>query len=74
MVEGTLGLVSLQAFDALQVLEAEFTDVDHRFTRQFLGVGREVPGTNSIAAEFNLRYVLHSSDGVVLLGVMAHPS
>lgn len=74
MVESTLDLVSLQTFDALVVLEAELTDVDDWLRGQFLRVGGEVPGSYSIATEFNLRDILHSGDGVVLLGVMAHAS
>ena len=74
MVEGTLGLVSLQTLDTLQILETELTDVDHRLRGQLLGVGGEVPRAYPIATQLNLVNVLHPSDGVFMLRVVTHAS
>ena len=38
VMDGALGLMSLQTFQTLQVLEAELADVDHWLRGQFLGV------------------------------------
>ena len=74
VMDGALGLVSLQTFHTLQILEAELANVDHRLRGQFLGVRREVPGLDPEATQLDLLYVLHAGDGVFLVGVVTHAS
>lgn len=59
----------LQTLEALEVLQAELTEVENRQCGQFLWVGGEVPGLQPVAAQFNAVNVLHTRDNVVMATV-----
>lgn len=58
-------LVTKETSLALDILQAEFTDIDDGLVGEFLGVGREVPRLHAITTQFYQLYVFHSCDDIV---------
>lgn len=61
--------VSLKTFEALQVFETEFTEVENGQRGELLGVWREVPRFQPVPAQLYTVYVLHSCHNVIMTAV-----
>ena len=57
--------MSLEAFLALDVLEAELTDVDNGFCCKLLWVGGEIPWLHPVLPQLNHRNVLDACHNVI---------
>ena len=64
--EVTLGDVSLEADPGFDELEAELADEDAGKGDELDGVGREVPGPDSVTPQLDQLDVLHPCDGVIV--------
>ncbi len=61
--------VPLETFEALEVFETEFTEVENGQRGELLWVWREVPRLQSVPAQLNTVYVLHSRHNVIMTAV-----
>lgn len=59
----------LQTLQTFEVLEAELAEVENGQRRQFLWVGGEVPGLQSVPSQLYTLYVFHPGDDVVMATV-----
>ena len=57
--------MSFKALSALDVLEAELTDVDDRLSGKFRRVWREVPRLHPVTTKFNHFNILDSCDNIL---------
>lgn len=59
----------LQTLETFEVLEAELAEVENGQRRQFLRVGGEVPGLQSVPPQLDALDVFHPGDDVVVAAV-----
>lgn len=59
----------LQTLEALEVLEAVFTQVEDGEAGELLRVRREVPGLQPVPAQLDAVDVLHACDDVIVAAV-----
>lgn len=61
--------VTLEAAEAVAVLEAEFAEVEDGQRRQLLGVGGEVPGFEAMPPQLDAFDVFHPRDDVIVAAI-----